>query len=41
MDKTVKSERGLELETSLSSGYKTSSEKFLSYLCMTKCDDVI
>ena len=39
MDKTVKRERSLELGISLSSGYKTSSEKFLYSLvvyCLTK-----
>ena len=29
IDKTIKSKKGLELETSRYSGYKTSSEKFL------------
>ena len=29
MDKVIKNKRGLELVTSRSSGYKTSSEKFL------------
>ena len=28
MDKIIKNKRGLELETSRYSGYKTSSEKF-------------
>ena len=32
VDKVIKNKRGLELETSRSSGYKTSSEKFLFYL---------
>ena len=29
MEKVIKNERGLELVTSASSGYETSSEKFL------------
>ena len=29
MDKIIKNKRGLELETSRSSGYETSLEKFL------------
>ena len=33
MDKVIKNKRGLELVTSLSSGYETSSKKlFISYL---------
>ena len=39
MDKVIKNKRGLELVTSPSSGYKTSSQKFLYYL--TKFDGVI
>ena len=34
MDKVIKNKRGLELVTSRSSGYKTSSEKFLYQLCV-------
>ena len=43
MDKIVKSERDPELVTSLSSGYKTGSEKFrkLVVFYLTKFDDVI
>ena len=29
MDKVIKNKNGLEIEASLSSGYKTSSQKFL------------
>ena len=32
MDEVIKNKMGLELETSLSSGYKTSSKNFLYYL---------
>ena len=32
MDKVIKNKMGLELATSRSSGYETSSEKFLSSL---------
>ena len=32
MDKVIKNKRGLELVTSRSSGYETSSEKFLYLL---------
>ena len=32
MDKVIKNKRGLELVTSHSSGYKTSSKKFLYYI---------
>ena len=35
MYKVIKNKRGLELLTSLSSGYETSSEKFLYYLYIT------
>ena len=34
MDKIIKRKRGQELVTSCSSGYKTSSEKFLYQLCI-------
>ena len=33
----MKKARGLELVTSLSSGYKTCSEKLFFYLCITWC----
>ena len=39
MNKIRKNKKGLELVTSRSWGYKTSSEKFISDL--TKFDDVI
>ena len=38
MDKVIKSKRDLELVTSHSSGYETSSQKFIYYL--TKFDGV-
>ena len=44
MDKTIKSKRDLELVTSHSSGYKTSSEKSLFLLItyyLTKLDEII
>ena len=43
MYKVIKNKRGLELVTSHSSDYETSSEKFLSELLhyLTKFDDVI
>ena len=43
MDKVIKNKKGLELVTSWSSGYKTSSEKllFLVIYYLTKLDDVI
>ena len=37
MDKVIKNKRGLELVTSVSLGYETSSEKFH----LTKFDDVM
>ena len=42
MDKVIKNKKGLELVTSRSSGYETSSEKFLYTLYyLTKFDDVM
>ena len=42
MDKVIKTKMGLELVTRCSSGYKTSSEKFLYLLYyLTKFDDLI
>ena len=34
IDEIIKNKRGFELVTSRSSGYETSSEKFLYYLCI-------
>ena len=42
MDKVIKNKRGLELVTSPSSGYKTSSQFFLLVIyCLTKIDGVM
>ena len=41
MDRIIKNKRGLELVTSRSSGYETSSENLLAMYYLTKSDDVI
>ena len=45
MDKVIKNKKGLELVSSRSSGYETSSEniyyKYINIYYLTKFDDVI